>query len=134
MQEILSQETKMNGMITKKGRYLLKTALLISLLYSSNSTATVTIAEHEKPIVVEKTPAKKKPLLTIIKKKTEQYQIEGYANTTYVRFVVETTKNNLITGQMFQGGNDEYVSGEIINNVIHLYGEDGTHYTVILAK
>ena len=125
----------MNEIINKTGCYFLKTTLLITLLHSSNSYSTVTIAKSEEPIIENLTP-KKKPLPSSVieNNKVEQYQIEGYVNDQYVQIVVETTKNNVVVGQMIQNGKNESVSGEIIDGALHLYGKDGTHYTVMLAK
>jgi hypothetical protein len=121
--------------ITKTGeRYFIKTALLLCLLHSSGSYATVTIAESKKSPAENKVTTEKKNTLLVKNNEVEQYQIEGYADSAYVRFVVETTKNNLVAGQMIQGDHHEHISGEIIDGTLHLYGSGSTHYTVILAE
>jgi hypothetical protein len=121
--------------ITKTGeRYFIKTALLLCLLHSSGSYATVTIAESKKSPAENKVTTEKNNTLLVKNNEVEQYQIEGYAESVYIRFVVETTKNNLVAGQMMQGDHHEHISGEIIDGTLHLYGKGGTHYTVILAE
>ncbi len=66
--------------------------------------------------------------------KIEQYQIEGYADSKYVRFVVDITNNKIVNGQMFKNGTIEYVHGEMVDGVLHLYGQTGEHFTVIISK
>lgn len=121
--------------MSKTEGYLVKITILVALLYSGYSHATITIANNEEAKKERKnTKPKKNNILLVEKNKVEQYQIEGYADSTYVRFVVETTKNNLVVGQMIRDGQDEYISGELIDGTLHLYGEDDTHYTVILSE
>jgi len=62
-----------------------------------------------------------------------QLEVEGYANSVYVRVVIEITNNKNIVGQMFYGnGVATYVYGEKLEGVLHLYGEKGGHFTVIV--
>jgi len=104
------------------------------LVWQSVSYAAVSIEDKSKapeqkkitsaPKIGEKAPR--------IKNNIHQLEIEGYANSVYVRFVVEITNNKLIVGQMFRGkGEARYVYGESLDGILHLYGPKGEHYTVI---
>jgi len=80
---------------------------------------------------------KKKPIKQhVTKPKTiEQYQIEGYADAKYVRFVVNVESKNIVNGhRIASNGNKTYVSGEVVDGVLHLYDSKGGHFTVIIAE
>ena len=108
------------------------------LVWQSGSFATVNIAEEVKA------PQKKKIAKELLKEKIksqsqmnrQQFQIEGYVDSDYVRVVVDNvSKDKLITGQMFLENREAiYVHGEFVDDILHLYGPEGTHFTVIVPK
>lgn len=109
---------------------------LLATMVCQSSYAKVTLTKKAEPptnkLVVKE---KIKPKYTIKQYKKRQYNVEGYVDSSYVRFVVELTANNLITGQIIQpNGINRAVSGELINGVFHLYDSEGEHFTVIPSK
>jgi hypothetical protein len=106
------------------------------LVWQSGSFATVNIAEEIKA------PQKKQTAKGLLKEKIkpqknrQQFQIEGYVDSDYVRVIVDNvSKDEIITGQMFQeNGEAIYVHGEFVDDVLHLYGPKGRHFTVIVPK
>ncbi len=109
---------------------------LMFLIHYSDSSAAVVFTEHNK--VAANTQATNEDKKKVIQhqenpKSIEQYQIEGYVDSKYVRFVVDVNQDNLLTGLMFtEGSKGRYVTGEFINKVLHLYNEQGGHFTVII--
>lgn len=104
------------------------------LVWQSVSYAAVSIGDNGKAPEQKKTTSipKMGEKAARIKNRIHQLEIEGYANSVYVRFVVEITNNKLIAGQMFRGkGEAKYVYGESLDGILHLYGPNGEHFTVI---
>lgn len=61
----------------------------------------------------------------------ELHEIEGYIDTKYVRLVAEIENNRYITGNIFdKSGKSDYVTGEIVDGVYHLYDSHGAHFTL----
>ncbi len=107
------------------------------LIWQSGSFATVNIAEEIK--VSEKKQLTnsrgKGKVSTKTEKNKQQLQIEGYVDSSYVRVIVDISKDKLITGQMFlENGEATYVYGEFVKDVLHLYQPEGRHFTVIISK
>lgn len=111
-----------------------KLIFLLFLLASHNIQAAINFREHEN--TSENIPLPKKPLNPAIKvktKKIDQYHVEGYANEKYVRFVVEVMDNQIVGGQMLgKNGDSSSISGEFVNNTLHIYDSNGGHFTVIV--
>jgi len=110
--------------------------MILMLVWQGGSFATVNIAEEVKE-------PNKKQLLKVGKEKislqTErnkpQIEIEGYVDSNYVRVIVDTSEDKLVTGQMFrENGKSIYVYGEFVNDELHLYDPKGKHFTVIMSK
>jgi len=108
---------------------------ILLLVWQVGAFAAVNIADNRKapeskqkrnvPLTKKKAPR--------VKNKIHQLEIEGYADSVYVRFVVEISNKKVIAGQMFQDtGGPTYVYGENLDGVLHLYGEKGEHFTVIV--
>ena len=116
--------------------YFIQFSFLVTLvlMVCQSSYATISLAEGEPP-PAKKLAVKKKINHKIKQRKNKQYNIEGYVDSNYVRFVVELTDNNLIAGQMVRGdGHNVPVSGTLVNGVLHLYDLNGTHFTVVIPK
>lgn len=110
---------------------------LIILVWQKVSLAEVFFVANDdipakKPLI--KKYDKKRNKINITPKKIEQYQIEGYADSRYVRFVVDVANQKIVNGQMLKNGTTEYVYGEFVDDVLHLYGQTGEHFTVIIPK
>lgn len=97
------------------------------------------LAEVEKPAKPTE-PEKSRSLPTRPKKKISrpnspitQLHIDGYINKNYVRLVVDIEKNNMLTGYIFEKSNVKtYVYGQKVNGALHMYDENGRHFTVII--
>lgn len=110
---------------------------LIILVWQKVSFAEVFFVANDdipakKPLI--KQHDQKKNKINTTSNKIEQYQIEGYADSKYVRFVVDIANKKIVSGQMFKNGKTEYVHGELLDDVLHLYGQAGEHFTVIIPK
>lgn len=67
--------------------------------------------------------------------KFQQYEIDGYSDSKYVRFVVDVSRDNLVMGRMIEKkGPGRAVHGEFIDGVLHLYDRKGKHFTVIMPE
>lgn len=67
------------------------------------------------------------------KNQTTQLHLDGYIDKNYVRLVVDIEKNNMLSGYMF--GKDDartYVYGQKVNGALHMYDQNGRHFTIIL--
>lgn len=85
---------------------------------------------EQKPSYIKKDFQKK-----IIPKKVNQYEIEGYANSKYVRISIEIDENGEIVGNIFNAkGKMTYIHGEHINNSLELYDGNGEQYTIIVTE
>ncbi len=63
----------------------------------------------------------------------KHYHIEGYADSNYVKFVLDVESNKIIAGQMInQDQAAKPVHGEIVDDVLHIYDKNGKHFTVIV--
>lgn len=104
------------------------------LIWQGVSFATVNIAEEIKA-PLKKTITKDSIKRKIVPQKpsvAKQVQIEGYADSVYVRFIVDITKDKMVSGQMIEEAGATYVYGEIIDGMLHLYDTHGKHYQVIV--
>lgn len=87
--------------------------------------AAVSLAETKPQIPKEKKVAAKK-------KKIEQYEVQGYVQDKYVRFVIELINGKEIKGHMFvEQGDESYVYGEYIDGTLHIYDMKGEHFIVL---
>jgi len=111
--------------------------IILMLVWQSASFAGINIAE--KSTEPERKQKKNTPLtekkVPRVKSTTQQFEIEGYANSVYVRFVVDVVNNKRVSGLMFhENGVSSYVYGDIVNGVLHIYDSKGLHFTVIVAN
>ena len=115
-----------------------KTSIVgIFILCLSTVQAKVMLAppEIESQKKTTKFKDKKDRLHQIEAKRIEQYQIEGYADSKYVRFVVDIANKKFINGyQIEKDGAETYVNGELVDGVLHIYDSNSNHLTVILAR
>ncbi len=108
--------------------------IIFMLVWQSVCFAKVKIGDDAGSAAEKKASVKKK-LSQPIKKHVQQVEIEGYADSRYVRFVVDIVNSTTVAGQMHgTNGPKSNVHGEIVDGVIHLYEPNGQHYTVIIAK
>jgi hypothetical protein len=114
-----------------------KRLFILILLAQGGAYANVNIESENilsKKSIVKKAPIKKK-LSKVKNNRTKLYEIEGYADTNYVRFSVEILNNKVVTGRMLnQSGAGSSVHGEIVDGVLYLYSLNGQEYTVIMNK
>lgn len=63
----------------------------------------------------------------------EQYEIEGYIKSQYIRAVLQVANQQSVTGNIYdQQGNGTYVYGKFMNGVLHVYDPAGKHFTIIV--
>lgn len=111
------------------------------LLVSCQAHATVTMAENDKA-TKKKEIAEAKEMVEIKEKrkiykknKHERMELHGFVNKDYVRFIVDVTKDNAVSGQMFSAkGTNQYVYGELLDGVLYLYDRNGRFFTVVLSN
>ncbi len=79
------------------------------------------------------TPAKPQSQAPLLSDDVKQYHIEGYADSNYVKFVVEVERNKIIAGQMINDKKSSFpVHGELVDDVLHIYDGKGQHFMVVM--
>jgi len=105
--------------------------------YLNSSLAEVSLVKKELEEKKQAVRETKKKIITHLKKPEtiSQYQVEGYADSQYVRFVVDVANKKIVNGLKIESdGNSTYVYGELVDGVLHLYEPDGRHLTVVVAE
>ena len=119
---------------------LLFISLFILFFLQSQTQAAVSFVENEeeadnKSTITNTKNIKKKIHHQKKQPKFQQYEIDGYSDSKYVRFVVDVSRDKQVAGRMIEKkGPGRAVHGEFIDGVLHLYDRKGKHFTIIMPE